>query len=276
MRKIIFIILTVIMCIIMGLVAWNGIGFANVLGINQIREENQKIKDKNDELSTLIDTSYPNAVKSLEDAENQLKTTKEEYESQIALNADSGTGYLATTEKYEIEYLWTRIGNHALDNDVDIKIDLTNSSTAGLYKLNFEVTGTYVGITDFIYSIENDSKLGFKIDKFVATANATTTTADTEKNVAEVKATYDGGKAKYEAGINIQSIESQTTTNSSTTGDATGEANNTNGTTSGANTTNTTTGTNTTNTSGTTNTTSNTTNSTTQNNTAQVNSTVTQ
>lgn len=272
MRKIIFIILTVIMCIIMGLVAWNGIGFANVLGINQIREENQKIKDKNDELSTLIDTSYPNAVKSLEDAENQLKTTKEEYESQIALNADSGTGYLATTEKYEIEYLWTRIGNHALDNDVDIKIDLTNSSTAGLYKLNFEVTGTYVGITDFIYSIENDSKLGFKIDKFVATANATTTTADTEKNVAEVKATF----SCDEVGINVQSIESQTTTNSSTTGDATGDANNTNGTTSGANTTNTTTGTNTTNTSGTTNTTSNTANSTTQNNTAQNNTTVNQ
>ena len=268
MRKIVFIVLTVIMCIVMGVVAVNGIGFANVLGIKQIKEENQKIKGNNDELSNLIDVKYPNAVQSLEDAEKQLKTAKEEYESQIALNADSGTGYLATTEKYEIEFLWTRIGNHALDNDVDIKIDLTNSSTSGLYKLNFEVTGSYVGITDFIYSIENDSKLGFKIDNFAATANATTTTADTENKVAAVKATF----SCDEVGINVQSIESQTSTSSDTTTNTTAETNNTN-TTNSMNTTNTTNNTNTGNTTNNTNTTSNTTNSTTPNSNTPANTT---
>lgn len=272
MRKIIFIVLTVIMCIVMGVVAVNGIGFANVLGIKQIKEENQKIKSNNDELSNLIDVKYPNSLKSLEDAEKQLKTTKEEYESQIALNADSGTGYLATTEKYEIEFLWTRIGNHALDNDVDIKIDLTNSSTAGLYKLNFEVTGSYVGITDFIYSIENDSKLGFKIDNFVATANAITTTADTENKVAAVKATF----SCDEVGINVQSIESKSTTSSDTTTNTTAETNNTNTTNTTTNSTNTTNTTNNMSTNNVTNTTSNTTNSTTPSSNTSVNTTVAQ
>lgn len=272
MRKIIFIILTVIMVIVMGVVAVNGIGFANVLGIKQIKEENQKIKSKNDELSNLIDVKYPNEVQSLEEAEKQLKTTKEEYESQIALNADSGTGYLATTEKYEIEFLWTRIGNHALDNDVDIKIDLTNSSTSGLYKLNFEVTGSYVGITDFIYSIENDSKLGFKIDNFVATANVVTTTSDTDNKVAAVKATF----SCDEVGINVQSIESQTSTSSDTTTNATAETNNTNttNTTNTTNNTNTTNTTNNTNTNSVNNTTSNTINSTTTNSNTSVNTNV--
>ena len=32
--------------------------------------------------------------------------------------------------------------------------------------LSFTVDGKYVDITDFIYDIENDSKLGFKIDSF--------------------------------------------------------------------------------------------------------------
>ena len=32
--------------------------------------------------------------------------------------------------------------------------------------MNFTVNGSYVSITDFIYDIENDSKLGFKIDDF--------------------------------------------------------------------------------------------------------------
>lgn len=265
MRKILFIILTIIMVIIMGVVAVNGISFANVLGIKQINEENQKIKSNNDNLSKLIDVDYPDAVKSLEESEKQLKTKKEEYESQIALNSDSGTGYLATTEKYEIEYLWTRIGNHALDNDVDIKIDLTNSSTSGLYKLNFEVTGSYVGITDFIYSIENDSKLGFKIDNFVATANATTTTADKEKKVAEVKATF----SCDEVGINVQSIESQTSTESNAatnTEEGTTSTNATNNTTNSTNTTNATT-----NTTNNTTTASNTTNSTTTNSNTSTN-----
>ena len=34
------------------------------------------------------------------------------------------------------------------------------------YDLNFVATGDYVGITDFIYDIENDSSLGFKIEGF--------------------------------------------------------------------------------------------------------------
>ena len=42
----------------------------------------------------------------------------------------------------------------------------SGSGTNGLYDLYFTANGTYVGITDFISDIENDSKLGFKIDDF--------------------------------------------------------------------------------------------------------------
>ena len=242
MRKILFIVLTVMMVVIMGVVVVNGISFANISGINQIKQKNDEIKQKNDELTEKVEDKYPKAIKDVEEAEQQLKTKKEEYESQIALNADSGTGYLATTEKYEIEYLWTRLGNHAKDNEVDIKIDLTNSSTAGLYKLNFEVYGSYVSVTDFIYAIENDSKLGFKIDKFVATPNATTTTSDKNSKVAEIKATF----SCDEIGINIQTIDNQTTNKDATTDENADATNTTNATNATNTTTNNTTGNNTT------------------------------
>lgn len=248
MRKILLTIALVAMIIIFGVVAVNGIHIGNltVLGFTQIKEENKNLKDKNDKLSNLIDVEYPKAVASVEDAEKQLKTTKEEYESQIALNSNSGAGYAAATEKYEIEYLWTKIGNHAKDNDVDMKIDLTNSSVGtGFYKLNFTVTGSYVGITDFIYAIENDTKLGFKIDDFVMTQNTLTTTSSSKSNttenskVAEVKATF----SCDEVGINIQSIEKQTdtqeektaTNTTNTTSANTSKSNTTSGTTSTAN-----------------------------------------
>ncbi len=133
-----------------------------------------------------------------------------------------------------------------------MKIDLTNSSMGqGYYKLNFTAIGSYVGITDFIYSIENDSKLGFKIDNFVMTQNdeSTSKSSNTTKkaNQTLVKATF----SCDEVAINIKSIEQNTDTNTDT-------KNNTN-------TTNTTE--NNTTKSNTTNTASNTTNTTVNNNT---------
>ena len=206
MRKILFIIATAVMIFIFGFVLINGfeIGNLTVLGFNGIKERNQEIRLKNDQLTNLVETQYPNALKTVDEAEKALKSKKEEYESQIALSSESGTGYAAAIEKYEIEYLWTRIGNHAKDNDVDMKIELTSSSMGtGFYKLNFTVTGSYVGITDFIYAIENDSKLGFKIDNFVMTSYS--------GENSEVKATF----TCDEVGINIQSIDTQTSTESS-------------------------------------------------------------
>lgn len=266
MRKILFIILTVMMVIIMGVVVANGISFANVSGVKQISQKNEEIKKKNEELTNKVEVEYPGKIKEVEDAEQQLKTKKEEYESQIALNADSGTGYLATLEKYEIEYLWTRLGNHAKDNEVDIKIDLTNSNTAGLYKLNFEVYGSYVSVTDYIYAIENDSKLGFKIDNFVATPNTTTITADKNSKVAEIKATF----SCDEIGINIQNLDKQTTETTDTT-----NTNATN-TTNSSNTTNTNSTTNNTAIDNTTSTNNTTSQNSTKNNTSTGNTNTTQ
>lgn len=203
MRKILFIVLLVLMVLIFGFTVVKGIDVAKItiFGYPQIKDRNGDIKEKNDKLTNLVESEYPKAVAAVGESEKQLKATKEEYESQIALGS-SGSGYTAAIEKYEIEYLWTRIGNHAKDNDVDMKIELTTSSMgAGFYKMNFTCSGTYVGITDFIYAIENDSKLGFKIDNFVMTNNSS------GDGIGELKATF----SCDEIGINIQSIETQAT-----------------------------------------------------------------
>ena len=49
-----------------------------------------------------------------------------------------------------------------------MKMDLSasNIGTKGMYNLNFTVKGQYLGIADFIHDIENDSRLGFKIENF--------------------------------------------------------------------------------------------------------------
>lgn len=229
MRKVLFITATIVMIFIFGFVLVKGfeMGDLTVFGYNAIKQRNEDVKKQNDELTEMVEVKYPNTLKTVDDAEKALKSKKEEYESLIALGSEEGSGYTAAIEKYEIEYLWTRIGNHAKDNDVDMKIDLTNSSMgSGFYKLNFTITGSYVGITDFIYSIENDSRLGFKIDNFVMTPDGG----------SQVKATF----SCDEIGINLQSIDTQNATSPSQTAGNTTNTSNTTNTTKSTNSTNTT------------------------------------
>ena len=83
-----------------------------------------------------------------------MQDTKEQYEEKAKLLGNSK--YYMQTEEYKIEFLWTKLGNYAHDENVEIKIDVSNSN----------ISGRYTDVTQFIYDVENDSKLGFKIENF--------------------------------------------------------------------------------------------------------------
>ena len=78
-------------------------------------------------------------------------------------------------QKYEIESLWVKIGNHAKSEGVVMKMDLLRGTGDDNYNLNFTVNGSYIGITNFISNIENDSQLGFKIENFSMVPSSSTT-----------------------------------------------------------------------------------------------------
>ena len=119
-----------------------------------------------------------------------MKTTKKEYEDKAVLVSNSKK-YLQT-EKYEIEFLWTKLGNYAQDENVEIRIDVVNSSAEGLYDLNFAIAGKYAKVADFLYDLENDSKLGFKVEDFHMNA---------------VENGVQGTFSCKEIGLNIEQIE---------------------------------------------------------------------
>lgn len=41
-----------------------------------------------------------------------------------------------------------------------------NTGSAQAKNLNFTLNGSYIAITNFIYAIENDSELGFRVENF--------------------------------------------------------------------------------------------------------------
>ncbi len=167
MRKIIISIIVVLLLIGSAFFMVNGISDVGIIGIKGLNEKNNTIEQKISELSNVISVTYVNTESNLKSTANTLQASKTEYENQAILSNSNSPSYASKLEKYDIDYLWTKLGNYAKDENVIIKIELVSGGASqNLYNLNFTVTGDYMDTTNFIYDIENDSKLGFKIDEF--------------------------------------------------------------------------------------------------------------
>ena len=75
---------------------------------------------------------------------------------------------------YDVDFLWTTIGNYATQKGVTLQLYVTKSETTTavsseyvMCDLNFTITGEYIAITDFIYSIEDDATLNFEVSDFL-------------------------------------------------------------------------------------------------------------
>lgn len=170
MRKLLISVLIIVLFIMAGYMCINGMTIVNldILGIKQIQAENKKLDDSISVASRLASTDYPTEISNVAKSLKELQKEKENYENLVTISTESDVQAAAKMKKFETEYLWTKIGNYAKKEGVTMKLDFRNSSTGtqGLYDLEFTVTGQYIGIADFIYEVENDDTLGFKIENF--------------------------------------------------------------------------------------------------------------
>ena len=171
MRKVLFGILIILLGVFIYMMLIRSIVFAGLKidSIDDIKNANSNLNNKFDDAAALINQQYPNGLKSFNDSVKALNTAKSDYESKtqdITSNINLGTVQI---NSYPIEYLWTIIGNYAKKEGVTITLDLVNGTTVGSYNLNFKLAGNYISITDFVYDVENDSDLNFKIDNFSIT-----------------------------------------------------------------------------------------------------------
>lgn len=208
MRKLVISIIVVLLTIATLVIIVKGIGVFNVKGIMNISEKNDEIESDIDNLSNIISVTYTSTAANLKRTASTLTASKTEYENQAILSNSNSSSYASKRETYDIDYLWTKLGNYAKDENVVIKIEVTsNETSASLYNLNFTVTGEYISITDFIYDIENDSKLGFKIDNF-----------NMEMSGEKLQATFICKEISISVGqIEVSPSEEKDNTNSNTT-----------------------------------------------------------
>lgn len=176
MKKLLISIIILLMLILTGFTIVKGIdiGPLKVLGILEIKDENDKLDDKVKQATKLTSTDYQKKIDDLNTAIKQLETQKNSYEDMVNVSTDSQVEAANQTYNNTIDFLFVRIENHAKSEGVTMKMEVTRSSTGvnNVYNLNFTATGSYTGIEEFITGIEDDSKLGFKIENFSMSASS--------------------------------------------------------------------------------------------------------
>ncbi len=170
MRKILLSII-IILFLALGYVALrNGIQLGNVqiLSIEQIEQKAQELNTKIEEANSMIDVDYPAKRTELTKAEQHLKEAEEEYLKYTNVSTDQEILEAMEQKSYTIEFLWTTLGTHARKQGVLLTFEIVSSSTGtnGVNDIKFTVNGSYIAITNFIYAIENDTDLNFRIQNF--------------------------------------------------------------------------------------------------------------
>ena len=226
MKKLLILILITLLLILTMFIGIKGvtIGKIEILGIQGIQAKNSELDSKIQDAAKLVEKTYAQTISEVNSNAKKLKEEKQNYQDMTAISSDGETQAVNQIEKYEIETLWVKLGNHATSEGVVMKMDVTSGSSGaqGSYNLNFTVTGGYVQIEDFISSIENDSTLGFKIEEFKMAPSGN-----------DLQATF------VCKDIPIKQVSSTTTVTQNTTTDGNNTAN-TNNTSNATNTTNTT------------------------------------
>lgn len=147
------------------------IGSLQILGMKDIRTENDNLDQTIKQAAKLAEKDYVQAVADIDTDAKKLKQEKEKYEDMTAISNEGEVVAANQLETYEYDSLMVKLGNHATSKGATPKIDVISGGATGIYNLNITATGSYIAITDFISAIENDSTLGFKIENFKIGAN---------------------------------------------------------------------------------------------------------
>lgn len=140
----------------------------------------------------LEELNNSNAKSELQISKNSFDVAKEEYEN-IDESTISIVQEATKEENYFIEYLWIVLGNYATTNGVGINIltpgainettekddaetdeqdeildDSDNESTL-TSGVKITIEGRYANVADFVFDVENDKSLRFKLDNIKMT-----------------------------------------------------------------------------------------------------------
>ena len=173
MKKLLIGVLIILLIILAYFAIFEGITLGNfqVLSVEQIKQENDKLEQEIAETQVLMNSDYKTKTDELESSVSQLLVAKDEYHDLASVSTEGELVAASQDEIYTVEYLWTRFGRHATAEGVNLYYEISSGSTgeSGVKNISFTVSGGYTPILSFIEAIEDDDELGFRIENFKMT-----------------------------------------------------------------------------------------------------------
>lgn len=144
-----------------------------IANYEEVESSSRKLDTLISQLVNINDIQFPAKKEKLNSAIEEYEHTKEEYEELKAIVDQNSAQDISLVDIYDVDFLWTIVGNYGTEEGINLKFDVVRSSTSSISTeeytmcdLKFTVSGDYIPITDFIYDLEDDSKLGFEISSF--------------------------------------------------------------------------------------------------------------
>lgn len=142
------------------------IGPINIMSVSALKEYNEKMINDLDYSNRLISEGYQATIKQLEGAATELSMKKAEYEEATKGATEEEIREASIDQEYSVEYLWSKLGNYATKNNLNLKLSIEPTGVENINNLSIKILGDYAGMTEFIERIENDDNLDFKVAKF--------------------------------------------------------------------------------------------------------------
>ena len=168
MKNILITVISVLMTVLIIITMIKGLTIGNIkiLSIADIKQNSMDLDKKIEDLNTLKNLTYKQKVGNLEDSTKRLTTAKQKYLEVASLSTDEQIKAANQEPVYSMEFLWDKVGSYATREGLKLKWVVTPTGTTNKSTLSFTLTGAYISIINYVYAIENDSELAFRIENF--------------------------------------------------------------------------------------------------------------
>lgn len=173
MRKVILVICTVLLAILLIVTLTKGlqIGNCSILSYSAVEKKSDELNELIASYETKNSNELPSIQSEIKSEIENYNTKKQEYEELLA-QKQANLMSVDNSNCYDVDFLWTKIGNYATTRGLDLEFNITRNSSSTenkeylLADLNFSLSGEYDQIANFINDLENDEKLEFEIRNF--------------------------------------------------------------------------------------------------------------
>lgn len=170
MKKILISALIILLIVMACFAIFKGLSIAGlqILSVEQIAEENDKLTLEIAQTEKLMKSDYPAKTSELNDSISKLLTARDEYLDLASVSTEGELKKANQEEEYTVEFLLTRLGRHTTAEGVNLNYTISAGTTGeeDIKNISFTVSGNYIPIIEFVSAIEDDSKLGFRIQNF--------------------------------------------------------------------------------------------------------------